>query len=207
MLYTRLFFQSLVINRSQSSLYQYTDTEPNVIHQQQIPPSYSYSIVNLLPNAPQGTSNVADPPRDLCPNPQRRPIGCPYYQLYGPPPSYDSVVQLTDSGVVTEAVSGNSQLIVPNLRAIERGVTEEEYNRDIVISGPVCNSDTSNMPTRSVDNDASISAKCNSTPALEGFNSTIISDQLPASGTLLRSYSADASKFNFEEVASTSSAT
>lgn len=32
-------------------------------------------------------------------------INCPYYQLYGPPPSYDSVIQLTSGGVLTTTTS------------------------------------------------------------------------------------------------------
>lgn len=183
-----------------------------MINQQPIPPSYSYSIVNLLPEAAAAATAGTAVARELGPSSQRRAIGCPYYQLYGPPPSYDSVVQFDSGGAHCQLVISN--LPTPAITRERRTEAEESiHNVGVSEQEPASNSNTCNSTVVA----ASISVKCNSTSALGDYNSNIIGDPVSngarASGPLMRSYSADCgsangSELNFENVAaSTSSAT
>lgn len=59
---------------------------------------------------------------------------CPYYQLYGPPPSYDTVIQLTtEGGVMTSCIVQPQEGGDVELRDI---VAAEEIIEEVVISEP-----------------------------------------------------------------------
>lgn len=163
-----------------------------------------------------------------------RPINCPYYQLYGPPPSYDSVIQLTSDGVITTSCCILQTEPSPTVNSNHNH--REEIIQEIVISEPQT---TSAVEDQMADGcgvlDAEmplISVKCNAeTTQLEDYNTTTRNEDgsgeqvvsarssaIPASGAsaaMHRSSSAGNSLFvaswatatahDFEDVPSTSS--
>lgn len=116
-----------------------------MIQPQQFPPSYSTMFLNLLTNT--CSSNATTPATDSTGvregSGSTQPMGCPYYQLNGPPPSYDSVIQLTSNGgVMTSCLvaAPSSPIITVDPQDVtdnhNNGVDGEEIIQEIVISEP-----------------------------------------------------------------------
>lgn len=126
---------------------------------------------------------------------------CPYYQLYGPPPSYDSVIQLTSEGVTTSCC-----LVEPEQQQQQQGhvqvnrneVAEEGAIEEIVISaGEGGEEDEVDEPRQFEEvcpegADVSpgemplISVKCNNAATqLEGFNAATCEEEQVVSGSIL----------------------
>lgn len=192
----------------------FVSADPHDIHQhhqhQPLPPSYSTMFLNLLTNTnTTGTATAAaggPPPAEA--NNTINPCGagrvnnCPYYQLYGPPPSYDSVIQLTSEGVVTTSCC----LLEPSSTTTHSSSSEpvqvnsnqdaEEIIQEIVISKPpTIRADCGEECSRGGSSSSAsgdvlhagiplISVKCNGeTTQLEDYNTTTYDDGGGGGGT------------------------
>ena len=134
---------------------------PTAIHQ--LPPSYSTMFINTVNGSVGAVESDTDPGDASAGTEGRGVANCPYFQLYGPPPSYDSVIQLTSDGVRTVVVptaatttntateDDDDEVDEENKTAtgtgggnilVNKGVDEEEHEpqgvmREIVISEPL----------------------------------------------------------------------
>lgn len=117
-----------------------------MIQQQQFPPSYSTMFLNLLTTC-SSTATDSTVNREGS-GVGSQPMGCPYYPLTGPPPSYDSVIQLTsDGGVMTSCLvaAPTSPIITVEAQDVtlnevnnndDAGEVGAEIIQEIVISEP-----------------------------------------------------------------------
>lgn len=134
-------------------------TGPNEMQQHQLPPSYSTMFFNMLTNGnaatgPTNTSVVAEGDANgacAAAGLSARPTNCPYYQLYGPPPSYDSVIQLETGGggATTSCCLVDPSRIATTTTEAENQVQVnsnqdhgEQIIQEIVISEPLSRSST-----------------------------------------------------------------